>query len=476
MTQLSVAPAADPSQSRAARIRGAVAQGQLERAKSWLLDLTHELNDRDAQDEAVLLASRLAQAAYKESTFGADMSAERNQITATMLELLRRIEDAEQTRRSRTTLSPPAPADARPPASRRPPQLAVVRETEGDSRPISGEVPITRLEKARRDFDEARERPSAAEGVTCCCQGLGKRYAGRSASFSLQGLSLTLRRGQILGLVGENGSGKTTLLRIIAGELLHTEGELCYPDLGAPREPVHWPSVRPQIAYVPQSPEPWYGPLSTTLHVTAAQHGFFGKQNQREVDFWIHRLGLDAYRSAYWSQISGGYKMRFELARALIRQPKLLVLDEPLAPLDIIAQRTFLQDLSDLASSQRAPLPMVVSSQHIYEIELVAHELLFLRGGKAGYLGPPNGYTSKDGGSLFELACDWPREKIERTLLALAECRVEEFGRRVLVRSARAIDARAALGVLLKEGATIAYFHDLSRSTRRLFEDGQFHD
>jgi ABC-2 type transport system ATP-binding protein len=460
MTQLSVARGQEGVASAADRIRDAIEQGQQETAKRLLLDYAREAGCDASRDEALILASRLATATREQDTFGKDTSAELAAINMGMLALLRRIETAPQSSGiHRLQLAPEA---ARP---------SLVPSASAQTK----EPAPTPLEKARLEFSDAAGAGAGAPSATFACEQLGKRYRRAASAFTLRDVAFSLRPGEILGLVGENGAGKTTLLRIVAGEILHSEGSLSYPALGSATEPLDWANIRPQIAYVSQSPTPWHGRLRTTLQLVAALHGYSGRDNEKEVDFWLHRLGLERFRDACWDELSGGYKTRFELARAMLCKPKLLILDEPLAPLDIIAQRVFLQDLSYLAASRRSPLPMLVSSQHLYEIELIAHQLLFLRDGKVAYLGPPNAFHSKDGGNLFEIACNMNREQLLTRLLDLGQCRVEEFGRRFLVRTPDTLTGEALLTCIAAQGAQIDYFHDLTHSTRRLFEEGRRH-
>jgi ABC-2 type transport system ATP-binding protein len=184
-------------------------------------------------------------------------------------------------------------------------------------------------------------------------------------------------------------------------------------------------------------------------------------------------LGLNCYRDSTWNEISGGYKTRFELARAMVCKPKLLVLDEPLAPLDVFAQKTFLEDLRDLAASRRAPLPMVISSQHLYEIELIASQLIFLRKGEVAYLGCPNAFNSPDGCNLFEIACNAEQHELRNVLLDIDVCTVDSLGMRFLVRTPNSLDGNTLLTRLLSHGFSIGFFHDLTHSTRRLFEEAR---
>ena len=113
-----------------------------------------------------------------------------------------------------------------------------------------------------------------------------------------------------------------------------------------------------------------------------------GRRNRELIDWHIERYGLAQYEDAIWDEISGGYKIRFELVRALISTPRLLVLDEPLAYLDVMARQEFLRNLSAVATSLEAPVPTIITSQHIYEIEAVADQMILLDDGKCLYAGP----------------------------------------------------------------------------------------
>src|SRR5262249_52990640 len=189
-----------------------------------------------------------------------------------------------------------------------------------------------------------------------------------------------------------------------------------------------------------------------------------------EVDFILHRLGLAQYRDHTWSEISGGYQMRFELAKALISQPKCLILDEPLAPLDIVTQQLFLQDLRDLAHAVRHPLPILVSSQHLYEIETIADQMLVLNDGKCLYYGKVGELGNAQEDKLFELSCALPRSRLEQLLAALPGGSVEEFGNSYNVRVAKSVTGTDVLHALQNTNVEVTYFRDISHSVRRFFE------
>src|SRR5690606_16677644 len=108
---------------------------------------------------------------------------------------------------------------------------------------------------------------------------------------------------------------------------------------------------RTQLTYIPQRTPTWYGSLKSNLKFAASHYGIHGEENEWIVLMYIARFGLWEYRNHQWSELSSGYKMRFELARTFLRKPKVLLLDEPLANLDVLAQQLILEDLKNLTQS-----------------------------------------------------------------------------------------------------------------------------
>ena len=329
---------------------------------------------------------------------------------------------------------------------------------------------VTSFEDARLRFKKrwSKSEVDDADRVAFRCQNLSKRYGRNQQPLVLSDISIELRPGEITGVVGVNGVGKTTLLRIIAGELQRTGGDISYALLSPGR--LDWQAIRHQIGYVEQLPRRWYGPLRDNLHFHAASHGVKGRENEAEVDFIIQRLGLDAYRDSTWTEISGGYKTRFELAKALVGGPSLLILDEPLAPLDVISQQVFLRDLRDLANSALHPLPIILSSQHLYEIESIADQLLFLDEGKPLFYGPPADVGADRLLNMFEVSAELTLQELMEHLHGLKGLHVEQVGMSFIVQVARSVSADAVLGRIFDGKHAVKYFRDISQSTRMLFE------
>ncbi|HTQ06459.1 MAG TPA: ABC transporter ATP-binding protein [Polyangiaceae bacterium] len=320
-----------------------------------------------------------------------------------------------------------------------------------------------RLDDVRAEYlSRVPEMPPVAVG-----RNLGKGYPG--TDFRLTGVNLTLRPGEVTAVVGQNANGKTTLLRTIAGELRADEGSLHYPGLSQ-KEAGDWANIKAQIAYLPQDLPVWRGSLLDNLHYDAALHGLLGDDNEREVEFFTERLGLSEHVHKRWAQLSGGYKLRFALARVLIWKPKLLVLDEPLANLDIVAQSRLLQDIVDLARSPRYPVAVLMSSQHLHELEAVANNVVFLRKGDVVFNGSMQDIGEHRSYNLYELGTTSDPERLRELF---DDPRYEapfHNGVSYVIKTATNVQAAAVIAKLLGANIQITYFRDISRSIKSLFE------
>ncbi|MGK7942526.1 MAG: ATP-binding cassette domain-containing protein [Crocosphaera sp.] len=325
---------------------------------------------------------------------------------------------------------------------------------------------LTKYEIARENFFKQRQdaQKAVVKGVN-----IGKVYKSKGVKFCLSPISLELNLGEIIAVVGENGNGKTTLLRMIAGDLAISEGELTYPLL-MDKKQKDWYLIKQQIAYLPQELPKWYGSLMTNLHFTATINGIQGKDNINDVDLIIYRLGLEAYRKAKWTEISSGYKTRFSLARALVRKPKLLVFDEPLANLDINAQATFLSDLRDIINLQEYPLTAIISSQHLYEVESIADKIIFLKDGEEKYNGLMSEFKKERDFNVYEINCNLSQELLMNLLQPIGCSKIEEAGNNLIIYTSVSVSSVKLLQVLVTHQVSLKYFRDISQSTRRLFE------
>lgn len=326
-----------------------------------------------------------------------------------------------------------------------------------------------RLEQRQRSLDALRNRyvgEGAARPPVCVAKGLGKSY-GRE-QFSLTGVDLELRAGEVTGLVGQNANGKTTLLRIVAGELRADTGSLDYPALSEGAR--DWHRIKSQIAYLPQELPAWQGQLADNLHFDAALHGLLGADNEREVRFFIERFGLGAHVGKKWSALSGGTKLRFWLTRVLVWKPKLLILDEPLANLDVNAQGQLLQILLDLARSRRYPQAILMSSQHLNEVEAVASTMIFLRNGSVVFNGPRTSLGRDSDTRVYELGTSTDLSTVTELFDHPVHGPPVHNGVSIVIKTDDDVDAQSVLDTLRHGGVDVGYFRDISHSVRRLFE------
>lgn len=331
---------------------------------------------------------------------------------------------------------------------------------------------LQRAEK-RAAYIQSRRGVDIDRDVAIQTDGLGYRYP--KSNFYLENVSLKLRLGEITGVVGENANGKSTLFRLLVGERKHLEGELSYPGLGASDAGrIDWTLVKGQIAYVPQSLPTWYGTVEENLRYSAAIKGSTGAQNDLDLAYIVERLGLTAYLSSRWSEMSGGIKLRCALAQALIWKPKVLALDEPLANLDFRSQLSLLRDIRDLANSYSDPIAVILSSQHLHEVEAIADRILFLSNGKVIYYGDRAELGQKRSENTFELGFEHGKNPdlitLRRHLHSEAVSRVAFDGMSYLITTQRDFESKDLLALLLERDIPIRYFRDISTSVKQLFE------
>ncbi|MCA9030749.1 MAG: ABC transporter ATP-binding protein [Planctomycetaceae bacterium] len=194
----------------------------------------------------------------------------------------------------------------------------------------------------------------------------------------LNGVNLEIQEGQIVGLLGSNGSGKTTLLKCLLG-LLKTDSGISQL-LGEPS----WDltaAAKENLGYVPQEVVlmPWM-----TVGDTASYTGAFYEHWQpKRVERLLTQGGIDAKKSV--GELSVGQRQKLASILAMGHDPRLLILDEPVASLDPVARRQFLQELIDLAQDEQHT---VLFSTHITsDVERVASHVAILVDGQVEYFG-----------------------------------------------------------------------------------------
>ena len=196
-------------------------------------------------------------------------------------------------------------------------------------------------------------------------EGLSKRYGRREA---LTDCTLAIPPGRVVGLVGPNGAGKTTLLHIAVGLLSPTAGNI--EVLRA--HPASGPVQLAKVGFVAQD-APTYAGLSIADHLRFGAHTNPG-WDQQVADDRITKLGLDPSQKA--GKLSGGQRAQLALTIAIAKRPELLILDEPVASLDPLARREFLQGLMAYIAEHEASV--ILASHLISDLERVCDYLIVL--------------------------------------------------------------------------------------------------
>ena len=196
--------------------------------------------------------------------------------------------------------------------------------------------------------------PTASIVPLVTLRGVGKDFA--SGTRALAGLDLEVRSGEFLSLLGPSGCGKSTALRIIAGLSEPSQGD------------VEWPKAsgqegRSRLGFVFQEPTlmPWAS-VFDNVKLPLDLHHTSPADMAARVGAALDHVGLSAFRDAYPRELSGGMRMRVSIARALVTEPELLLMDEPFAALDEITRFKLNDDLLRMSQSLRTTILFVTHS------------------------------------------------------------------------------------------------------------------
>jgi ABC-2 type transport system ATP-binding protein len=199
-----------------------------------------------------------------------------------------------------------------------------------------------------------------------------KRYRGRHA---LTECTLSIPAGSVTGLVGPNGAGKSTFLNLVTGMLTPSEGSITV--LGSA------PGARlADVGFVAQD-TPVYAGLSIEDHFRLGAH-LNPAWDQSYAAERMARLDLDLNQKA--GRLSGGQRAQLALTMAIAKRPSLLILDEPVAALDPLARRGFMDDLTGAARIRR--MSVVLSSHLVSDLDRTCDWLIVLNGGRVRAAGP----------------------------------------------------------------------------------------
>lgn len=212
--------------------------------------------------------------------------------------------------------------------------------------------------------------------ITLAARNLTRRFGNQLV---LDDVSLELKRGEVLGLLGHNGAGKSTTMQILTGCVVPHSGnvEICGFDLA--RQPVR---AKANLGYLPETP-PLYRELSVDqyLQFVACLHGIKPPATAAALSLVRSRCGLESVGNKIIGTLSKGYQQRVGIAQAIIHNPAVVVLDEPtvgLDPTQIRDIRSLIRELGDTSS-------VILSTHLLSEVENVCDRVEIMRRGKLIY-------------------------------------------------------------------------------------------
>ena len=226
-------------------------------------------------------------------------------------------------------------------------------------------------------------------------ENLTKKYKDVVA---VDGLTLTVRQGELFSLLGVNGAGKTTTIKMLSCLTAPTEGDAY----------LHGHSIRTETAAVKRiiavSPqETAVAPnLSVTenLELMCGVHGFDKAKQQAKIDELTELLGLESVAKKRAGKLSGGWQRRLSIAMALISEPAVLFLDEPTLGLDVLAR----SDLWDLIRSLKGKVTILLTTHYMEEAEALSDRIAIMKDGKLLLCDTAEGIKQTAGVDNFEQA------------------------------------------------------------------------
>lgn len=201
------------------------------------------------------------------------------------------------------------------------------------------------------------------------------RQAGQGTFKALDGVSLRVEEGEFFGLLGPNGAGKTTLISILAGLVRASAGTV---QVHGHDVQADFAQARRLLGVVPQ--ELVFDPFFTVREALRIQSGYFGiRHNDQWIDELLHNLGLSDKADSNMRQLSGGMKRRVLVAQALVHKPRVIVLDEPTAGVDVELRQTLWQFIAKLNKQGHTVL---LTTHYLEEAEALCGRIAMLKRGQ----------------------------------------------------------------------------------------------
>ena len=206
---------------------------------------------------------------------------------------------------------------------------------------------------------------------------LNKIYSkkGSISTQALKNLNLQVKEGEIFGLLGPNGAGKSTFINILGGSVIKTGGEVNVWGFNLDKNPRQ---VRASIGIVPQ--EVNFDPFFSPKKLLELQAGLYGiKKKDRITDAILKLVSLEKQANSYSRSLSGGMKRRLLVAKAMVHQPPIIILDEPTAGVDVDLRKTLWQNLRSLNNQG---ITIILTTHYLEEAEKMCDRIGILNHGE----------------------------------------------------------------------------------------------
>ncbi len=193
---------------------------------------------------------------------------------------------------------------------------------------------------------------------------------------AVDGISLSIEKGEFFGLLGPNGAGKSTLINMMAGLVKPSNGSISVMGFNVNKE---YQEARHSVGIVPQ--ELVFDPFFNVREMLRFQAGYFGKDksNDKWVDEVIERLDLTDKASTNMRKLSGGMKRRALIAQALVHRPPVIVLDEPTAGVDVELRQKLWSFIKELNNEGHT---IVLTTHYLEEAEALCNRVAMMKSGK----------------------------------------------------------------------------------------------
>src|SRR5246127_4952720 len=219
------------------------------------------------------------------------------------------------------------------------------------------------------------------------------RKVYRSGTVAVQDLSMTIEEGEFFGFLGPNGAGKSTTIHCVTGIAEPTQGSIEIFGLDAVKD---YREARRLVGLCPQ--EFNVDPFANPRQIVDWMGGYFGmpaRLRKERIDMLMERFDLIPHQKKQFRELSGGLKRRVVLARALVHDPRLIILDEPTAGVDVELRRVLWHYLTEINQDGRT---ILLTSHYLEEVERLCRDIAIVNQGRIVRQGGKNEIAGTPGG------------------------------------------------------------------------------